>query len=301
MPLFRASKKQAPTRVEASTTATVSTATLALLSASVGAGRERAMRIPTISRARDLLASIISSTPLLHFAQEWNGTELVENPLPPEPWMLRPDRRTTLTHTLSWLFDDLFFYGRGYLHIDARYPSGYPSSMSWMPAELINLQTPALEGNFPIGGIDLISVNGVPYPTEDFVIFYSPNAPLLGAGVRAILTAELLEKSAQRFASSATAFGWLKVNSGEPLSGEELSDLAETWAEMRAGDNGTAVAALSSEVDWHESTMDASKLQLVEARQSFGYWQVALPGSQATPNFCNAFFLKKSYQVPSVA
>jgi phage portal protein BeeE len=36
---------------------------------------------------------------------------------------------------------------------------------------------------------------------------------------------------------------------------------------MRAGDNGTAVAALSSEVDWHESTMDASKLQLVEARQ----------------------------------
>jgi hypothetical protein len=49
--------------------------------------------------------------------------------------MLRPDRRTTLTHTLSWLFDDLFFYGRGYLHIDARYSSGYPSSMSWMPAD----------------------------------------------------------------------------------------------------------------------------------------------------------------------
>lgn len=266
MALFRTSKK--PTsRVEASTTATVSTATLALLSASVGAGRERAMRIPTISRARDLLASIISSTPILHYRQEWNGTELVEIPLPPEPWMLRPDRRTTLTHTLSWLFDDLLFYGRGALHIDARYPNGYPSSMSWMPWELVNLQTPAIEGNFPIGGIDQITVNGVPYPTEDFVLFYSPNAPLLDAGARAILTAELLEKAAQRFASSPTAFGWLKVNSGEPLSSEELTEIAESWLEMRTGDDGRAVAALSSEIDWHESTMDASKLQLVEARQ----------------------------------
>jgi len=225
------------------------------------------MRIPTISRSRDLLASIISSTPLLHYAQEWNGTELVDRPLPPDPWMLRPDRRTTLAHTLSWVFDDLLFYGKAYLHIDARYSSGYPSAFSWMPAELVNLVTPSTEGNFPIGGITSLQVNGVPYPVEDFVIFYSPNAPLLEAGVRAILTAELLEKAAQRFASSPTAFGWLKVDSGEPLSGEELSDLAETWAEMRAGDNGTAVAALSSELSWHESTMDASKLQLVEARQ----------------------------------
>jgi len=267
MPLFRTSRKPAPARVEASATATVSTATLALLSASVGAGRERAMRIPTISRFRDLLASIISSTPLLHYAQEWNGTELVDRPLPPDPWMLRPDRRTTLAHTLSWVFDDLLFYGKAYLHIDARYSSGYPSAFSWMPAELVNLVTPSTEGNFPIGGITSLQVNGVPYPVEDFVIFYSPNAPLLEAGVRAILTAELLEKAAQRFASSPTAFGWLKVDSGEPLSGEELSDLAETWAEMRAGDNGTAVAALSSELSWHESSMDASKLQLVEARQ----------------------------------
>jgi phage portal protein BeeE len=267
MPLFTRTQKKAPARVEASTTATVSTATLALLSASVGAGRERAMRIPTISRARDLLASVISSTPILHFSQEWNGTELIERPLPPEPWMLRPDRRTTLTHTLSWLFDDMLFYGKAYLHVDARYPSGYPSSMSWMPAELVNLVTPSTEGNFPIGGIDQITVNGQPYPIEDFVIFYSPNAPLLDAGARAIQTAELLEKAAQRFASSPTAFGWLKVESGEPLSGDELSELAETWAEMRAGDNGTAVAALSSEVTWNESQMDPSRLQQLDSRQ----------------------------------
>ena len=267
MPLFRASKKPAPVRVEASSTATLSTATLALLSASVGAGRERAMRIPTISRARDLLAGLISTTPLLHYAQEWDGTELVDRPLAPEPWMLRPDRRTTLAHTMSWLFDDLLFYGRAYLHIDARYASGFPSSMSWLPYEITNLQTPAIEGNYPIGGITEITVNGSRVPIEDVIIVYSPVAPLLEAGSRAILTAELLEKAAQRFASSPTAFGWLKVNSGEPLSGDELSDLAEAWAEMRAGDNGTAVAALSSEVDWHESTMDASKLQLVEARQ----------------------------------
>jgi hypothetical protein len=96
--------------------------------------------------------------------------------------MLRPDRRTTLTHTLSWLFDDLLFYGRGYPPHRRPLPVRLPVLLSWMPYELVNLVTPATEGNFPIGGIDQITVNGVPYPIEDFVIFYSPNAPLLDAG-----------------------------------------------------------------------------------------------------------------------
>ena len=41
--------------------------------------------------------------------------------------------------------------------------------------------------------------------------------------------------------------------------------------------------------------------QIVEARWEFGYWKVAKPGPQATPNFDAALSAKKSYQVPSVA
>ena len=41
--------------------------------------------------------------------------------------------------------------------------------------------------------------------------------------------------------------------------------------------------------------------QRVDSRWSFGYWKVANPGPQATPNFDAALSSKKSYQVPSVA
>lgn len=225
------------------------------------------MRIPTISRARDLLAGLIGTTPLLHYRQTWNGTEIEDTPIPPASWMIRPDRRTSYAHTFSWLFDDLLFHGVAYLHIDARYSTGFPSSMSWLPYDITNVVSPAFEGNYPIGGITEITVNGQRVPTDDVIIFYSPQTPLLEAGARAIQTAELLEKSAQRFASSPTAFGWLKVESGEPMSPQELSELAESWAEMRAGDNGTAVAAISSELSWHESDASPDRLQAIESRQ----------------------------------
>ena len=263
MALFRTkTKPEAP--VVAASTAAVSTATLALLSASVGAGRERAMRIPTISRARDLHAGLISTTPLRHYRQEWNGTELEDLPLPPESWMLRPDRRTSLAHTLAWTFDDLYFYGVAYWHIDARYSTGFPSSMSWIPATTVNLQTPLEAGNYPIGGITGFTVSGAPVPVEDVIIFYSPISPLLEVGARAIVTAERLEQASQRFSTTPTALGYLKQTSGEPMTGDELSELAEAWTSLR---EDSAVAALNQYTDFVESSMDPSKLQLVEARQ----------------------------------
>ena len=41
--------------------------------------------------------------------------------------------------------------------------------------------------------------------------------------------------------------------------------------------------------------------QIVDARWSFGYWNVANPGPQEAPYFAIALLAKKSYQVPSVA
>ena len=41
--------------------------------------------------------------------------------------------------------------------------------------------------------------------------------------------------------------------------------------------------------------------QSVDSRWLFGYWKVANPGPQATPNFPAALAAKKGYHVPSVA
>jgi phage portal protein BeeE len=72
-----------------------------------------------------------------------------------------------------------------------------------------------------------------------------------------------LDTSAERFAKNQTPAGVLRQVDGEPLSAEELSELAAGFAEAR---NNNAIAALNQYVDWKESYMDPSKLQLTEAR-----------------------------------
>lgn len=227
------------------------------------------MALPTVSRGRDLLASLIGSLPIRQYGTAWNGEDLEEIPLPPEPWMLRPNDRTTRAHILSWTFDDLLFTGRAYWLVTKRYapngdrPVGFPAGFERMPASMTELSAPMFAGNVPVGPYS-ITYNGTPVRNEDVVVFYSPASPLLEVGARTIITTERLDNAAMRFASTPAAFGWLKVTGGEPLDGDELADLAEGWASAR---DENAVAALSEFVDWHESSMDPSRLQLLEARQ----------------------------------
>ncbi len=244
-------------------TATVTAGASALALSVVGAGRERAMALPTISRARDILASLIASLPIRRYGTQWNGEFLEEIPLAPEPWQLRPDPLTTRSHTLSWLFDDMYFYGRGYLYVKTRYSTGLPASFQWLPAVYMNVQAAMFAGNAPIGDYT-VTFNGQALANNDVKIFYSPVSALLEVGARAINTAERLDVAAWRFATTPTAFGWLQQTEGEPLPPEFMKEAADGWAEAR---DTSAVAAISAGFEWHESTMDPARLQLVEARQ----------------------------------
>ena len=227
-----------------------------------GTGRAVAMSLPTISRARDVQASLIGSLPIEQYGTQWNGESLEELPLPPEPWMLRPDPNTTRTHIMSWTVDDLMFHGHAFWYVTSRYANGFPASFQWLPAELCSIQAPFFAGNIPMGAWT-IRFQGTELTRSDVVPFWSPQSPLLEVGGRAIMTALRLEEAAERFASTPTAFGWFET-SGEPLSTDELGDLAQSWATAR---ETKAVAALSEGVKWVESQMDPTRLQLIEARQ----------------------------------
>lgn len=228
------------------------------------AGRERAMRIPTISRARDILCSLVGSLPIRHYGTAWNGEELEEIPLSPEPWMLRPDSRTTRAHFLAWSTDSLIFYGRCYWYVTSRRrEDGRPASFTLLDTAQVSLDAMSFVDGVPVGPYSL-SYGGNMIPTDDVVICWSPIPPLLETGARSILIGERLDSAALRFATTPAAFGWLAQTTGEPLGGDELSELAAGWAEAR---DASAVAALGMGVEWHESGMDPSRLQLVEARQ----------------------------------
>jgi hypothetical protein len=258
------SKKSIEVSASEGTHGSISSAEISLGAAvAVGAGRSRAMQIPTISRARDLLASLVASLPIHHYGTQWNGEDLEEIPLPPEPWMLRPDPDSTRAHMLAWTFDDLFFHGRAYWYVASRYSTGFPASFQWLPADLMNLQSVLTAGNRPIGDYSL-QFQGTDLPIRDVIVFYSPADPVLYDGARAIRTAEKLDRAAERFANTPAAFGWLAQKSGEPMSADELAALSEAWIEAR---ENNSIAALNEFVEWNESQMDPTRLQLLEARQ----------------------------------
>jgi hypothetical protein len=74
-----------------------------------GTARNRAMSVPTISRARDLMASVIGCMNLKMYTEMWNGSEMEKMPLAPRTWLRRIDPTLPNNFILSWTFDDLFF------------------------------------------------------------------------------------------------------------------------------------------------------------------------------------------------
>lgn len=217
----------------------------------VGWDRAAAITVPTISRARDLLCTAVGNLPL----QLWRVDErddLAEQ-LPAAAWMSRPDPNRTRQWLLAWTTDDLFFHGVAYWRITRRYAdTGYPASFVRMPATEISL----------INDVQVRWQNESIDP-GDVVQFLSPLDGMLAVGWRAIDTALQLDAAANRFASVEVPAGWLQQVSGEPLASEDMSALCQAFAAAR---HTNAIAGFNESVEYHESTMDPARLQLVEAR-----------------------------------
>ena len=234
----------------------------ALYSYSVGAGVERALSVPTISRARDLIAAMIGSLDLRQYTLQWTGENYEELLIPGESWMTRPDPRVTRNFIMANTFSDLFFYGRAFWHVRTRYANGFPASFEWLPAG--STTTTDQAGPQWFGNSNQIYFNGQLLPTADVVQFLSPINGLLYYGARALDIAIRLDTAAKRFASNEIASGMLQQVEGEPLSGEELAELASAWATARANN---AIGALNQYVKYVQFDTDPSKLQLTEGRE----------------------------------
>ena len=106
-----------------------------------GEARNRAISVPAINRARDLMASVISCMPLKMYNEVWNELEeeMTKVYLAPRSWLRRPDPTVPYGHIMAWTFDDLFFYGRAFWYITSRTASRREVStirnrlaLSWM-------------------------------------------------------------------------------------------------------------------------------------------------------------------------
>jgi hypothetical protein len=232
---------------------------------SSGTFEQVALSLPTVSRARDLLASTISSLEFRQKVKQWNGTEYEELYVPNESWMENPDPKVPRQFILANTVTDLFFYGRAFWAVTSRNATdGRPMSFEWLPAA--NIQTPNQQGPQYFGMPDVIQFNGVNLDPNEIITFLAPTTGIIFTGRRAVNIATHLDQYADRAATIETVPGYLQQTSaGETMSGEELGDLAAQWAQARR--EGNVIGALNNYVNFIE--YDQSPLETNAAQRQY--------------------------------
>jgi len=231
-----------------------------------GDARNAAMSVPTVSRARDLIASVIGCMPLQMYSEMWNGDTMEKMPLAPRTWLRRIDPSVPNNFILSWTFDDLFFYGRAFWYITARTADGFPTAFTRLPASMVLTLDQA--GPVWFAPSKEVQFNGNTLNPNDLVQFLSPIQGITSMSTQAVATALKLEAARYRNASSAIPAGVLQVQAGsEPLSSTELADLAASFNSARATNQ---TAALSPEVHYIETATSPDKMLLIDSAEFQG-------------------------------
>jgi phage portal protein BeeE len=227
-----------------------------------GPARNRAMSVATISRARDLMASVIGCMPLQMYSESWNDTtkEMEETDLAPRSWLRQPDPTVTYPFLMAWTFDDLFFYGRAFWYITSRTQDGFPASFTRLPAGSVTTTDQA--GPVWFAPSNEVYFQGNMIDPKDLVQFLSPIQGIVYMSEQTVATALKLEAARYRNAESSIPAGVLKQTGGEPLSATELADLAAAFNAARATNQ---TAALNEFLSYTETTATPDKMLLIDA------------------------------------
>jgi len=223
---------------------------------------EAALSIPTVSRARDLICSMIGCLTFKQYSTQWNGEYMERIYLPPDTWFNHPDPNVTRNFIMANTASDLMMFGRAFWVITERLGNGFPSAFTWLPAQ--NVYTLDQTGPQWFGPSDQITFQGSPLATKDVVQFLSPNGGLIYQGQIAITTALRLQRAAERFATNEIPSGYLKQTGGEAMTSQDLADMASAFAAAR---QQSTVAALNEYVDYKETSHKPDDLQLVQSRE----------------------------------
>ena len=227
-----------------------------------GDARNRAISVPTISRARDLMASVLGCMSLKMYSELWNGDEMEKLPLAPRTWLRKIDPQLPNNFIMAWTFDDLFFYGRAFWYITSRTADGFPASFTRLPAAMV--QTLDQAGPVWFAPSKQVVFQGAELDPNDVVQFLSPIQGIIYMSTTAVATALKLEAARYRNASSAIPAGVLRQTGGEPLSAQELADLAGAFNAARETNQ---TAALNEFVTYTETLTSPDKMLLIDSAE----------------------------------
>ena len=229
-----------------------------------GEARNRAMQVPAISRARDLHASVISAMPLKMYRESWNETEaeMEYTDIAPRSWLRRPDPQIPYETLMAWTFDDLAFFGRAFWYVTSRTADGFPASFTRLPTGSIT--TTDQDGPVWYAPSKEVYFQGGMLDPANLVQFISPIQGWIYSSEQAIATALKIEDARYRNANTAIPSGILKQTGGEPLSAQELADLAASFNAARLTNQ---TAALNEYLSYEATSATPDRMMLIESAQ----------------------------------
>jgi len=225
-----------------------------------GDARNRAVSVPAINRARDLMAYVIGCMPLRMYNERYMDGRAEKVYIDPRSWLRRPDPTVPYNFLMSWTFDDLFFFGRAFWYITSRTADGYPASFTRLPAG--SIQTTDQAGPVWFAPSSQVYFQGGELDPVNLVQFLSPTQGLIYSAPGAIETALKIEAARNRNASSSIPAGVLKQTDGEPLDAQSLTDIAAQFNSARATNQ---TAALNQYLEYQPTAMTPDKMLLIES------------------------------------
>lgn len=229
-----------------------------------GQARNRAMTLATVSRSRDLLASVIGCMPLKMYGEMFNDQtgEMEEMPLAPRSWLRQPDPANTYSTLMSFTLDDLLFFGRSMWFITERTVDQYPTKFQRLPMGSITTQDQQGPVFYAPSKSIMFAGNEIDY--RNVVQFISPIQGIIYSSEQTITTALKIEQSRYKNAQSSLPSGVLKQTGGEPLSAQELSEIGAAFQEARLN---SQTAVLNEFLSYEASTATPDKMLMIESAQ----------------------------------
>jgi HK97 family phage portal protein len=216
------------------------------------ASRQTAMSVPTIARARGIICSTVASLPLETKVKETGET------VPSFRVINQPDPRITGAEFWSWIAEDLLFRPSAYARVISRYAdTGRIQAMERIAPERIGVFTNSIGTE-----IESYTVDGIPFPSEELVVFGNMQEGLLNRAGRTIRAAHALEAAALEFAMNPIPQIVLSSN-GVQLPKDRVATLINAFRNKAS----KAVTFLNADIKMDTIGYDPKNLQLNEARQ----------------------------------
>ena len=218
--------------------------------------REQAMTVPAIARSRNILAGSIGTIPMESY-NKLTGAHINNRTL-----IVQPDPALPRVNTITWLVDDLIFYGRGYLQVlDVSPEDGRPFRARRIDPRRV--QATIDSSGTLITGYQVDSKNVPSSGLNSLIVFNAIDEGVLARGGMTISSAIALEQAAYNMASEPVP-QMVLMNEGMNLPSDQVSAVMDTFRRAR---RERSTAYIEGPIKLEVVGMDSAQMQLVEARQ----------------------------------